>query len=64
MATKYRCYLLIRDRVSAMQVIEAEDDAGAVLEADRILATSPCTAVEIWDRDRRVSLISRNETAA
>ena len=64
MATKYRCYLLNNERIPSMQVIECEDDAAAVIEADRILAASPCMAADIWDRDRRVSLISRKNTAA
>jgi hypothetical protein len=64
MATKYRCYLLDQDRIAAQEIIECEDDAAALLEADRILATSPCTAAEIWDRDRRVSIISRKSSAA
>jgi hypothetical protein len=52
-------YLLDNDLISAMQVIEADDDATAVLEADNILASSPCAAAEIWDRDCRVSIFSR-----
>ena len=64
MAIKYRCYLLDIDRITAMHVIPADDDAGAVLEADRILATSPCTVAEVWDRDREVSIITRKQSAA
>jgi hypothetical protein len=64
MATKYRCYLLDKDRISAMQVVEAEGDAAAVLEVEKILADSPCTAAELWDRERRVSIISRKASAA
>jgi hypothetical protein len=64
MPIKYRCYLLDMDRIAAMQVVEADDDAAAVLEADKILASSPCTAAEIWDRERRVSIISRKSSAA
>jgi hypothetical protein len=64
MATKYRCYLLDMERIAAMQVIEASDDAAAVLEADRILAASPSTSAEVWDCERRVSIISRKNSAA
>ena len=31
----YRCYLLDMDRIAAMQVVECENDADAVLEAER-----------------------------
>jgi hypothetical protein len=64
MATKYRCYLLDQDRISAVHVIEGEDDAAAMLEADRILAASSFTTAEVWDRERKVSIISRKEEAA
>lgn len=64
MATKYRCYLLDMERIAAMHVIEASDDATAVLEADRILAASPSTSAEVWDCERRVSIISRENSAA
>ena len=64
MTTKYRCYLLDQDRIAAQEIIECEDDAAALLEADRILASSPCTAAELWDRDRQVSIISRRKPAA
>jgi hypothetical protein len=64
MATKYWCCLLDYDRIAAQEIIECEDDAAALLEADRILATSPCTAAEIRDRDRQVSIISRKPSAA
>jgi hypothetical protein len=43
----YRCYLLDMDRIAAMQVVECENDADSVLEADKILALSPCTAAGI-----------------
>jgi hypothetical protein len=64
MASKYRCYLLDQDRIAAMQVIECEDDATALLEAGRILEKSPCTAAEVWKLDRRVALVSRRSSAA
>jgi hypothetical protein len=64
MATKYRCYLLDINRIAAEEMIECEDDAAALLEADRILAASPGTAAEIWDGERKVSIISRKPSAA
>ena len=60
----YRCYLLDMDRIAAMQVVECENDADAVLEADKILALSTCTAAEVWDRDRKVPILSRKSPAA
>jgi hypothetical protein len=64
MAIKYRCNLLDMDRIASMHVVEADDDAAALLEVDRILAASPCTAVEIWDRSRKVAILGRRQTAA
>jgi hypothetical protein len=64
MATKYRCYLLELDRIASVQFIECVNDATALLEADRILARSPFTCAEIWDRERQVSIISRKSSAA
>ena len=59
MSTKYRCYLLIDDRIAEARIVECASDAEALLEADRLLAASSCTAAEIWDRERQVSIISR-----
>ena len=64
MATKYRCYLIEADRIAAINVIECESQADAVLEADRLLAASPCTSAEIWDRGLQVSIINRSPSAA
>jgi len=64
MASKYRCYLLEQDRIAAMRVIECKDDATALIEANRILEKSPCTAAEVWKLDRRVALVSRRSSAA
>jgi hypothetical protein len=63
MATKYRCYLINGDSIVAVQVIEGSDDAAAVLEANRILQSSLYSTAELWDRYRRVSIISRKEMA-
>ena len=63
MATRYRCYLLDHDRIVAEEPIESDDDATAVLKADQILGVSRCTEAEIWDYDRKVSIISRKATA-
>jgi len=65
MATQYRCYLLNADHlIASMQVIECDDDAAALIEAERVLELSPFKTVEIWDRNRRISILTRSETAA
>jgi hypothetical protein len=64
MAIKYRCCLLDVDRTAAVELIEADDDASAVIEADKMLAASNCTTVEVWQGDREVSILSRKGAAA
>ena len=65
MTKKYRCYLLRADRrLASLQVIECNDDATAVLEAERLLDLSPGLAVEVWDHNRKVLMMSRAITAA
>jgi hypothetical protein len=64
MANQYRCHLLDKDRVAAIMIIAAEDDAAAVLQADKILERTSCPSGEVWDRDRRVSIISRKSSGA
>ena len=59
----YRCYLLTEDHIIDVRVVDCETDADALLEADRILATSSCTAAEVWDRQRQVSMIARPSAA-
>jgi hypothetical protein len=46
-----------------MQVLDCDEDPSALLEADRIVAASPCTAAEIRDRNRQVSIVSKNSLA-
>jgi hypothetical protein len=60
MAAKYRCYLIRDEHIAAQKIIECDDDAAAVTAAGRILsATTTYTHAEVWERVRRVSLISR-----
>jgi hypothetical protein len=63
MATGYRCDLLDIDHIAAVCIIECDDDDDALLEAGRILKTSPCTAVEVWYRHRKVSIIGKKDAA-
>ena len=60
MATKYRCYLLNGECIAAVEIVEGDEDATAVLEADRILAASNYKTAEIWDGARIVSIIGRS----
>jgi hypothetical protein len=65
MARQYRCYLLDADcHISEATIIECDDDATALLEADRLLTSSAQKSVEVWDRRRKVPILSRNTTAA
>jgi hypothetical protein len=63
MANQYRCILSDNDRTAARMIIEADNDAAAVLQADNILEGTSCLSAEIWDRGRRVSIISRKSSA-
>jgi hypothetical protein len=62
-ASHYRCYFLNGERIAAVEVVECDDDAAAVIEADRILAASSYKSIEVWDRGRRVSIISKKVSA-
>ena len=45
---RYRCYFLAGDSIKAAENIEASDDAGALLEAERLLLKSDLLAIEVW----------------
>jgi hypothetical protein len=62
--TKYRCYLLHVDRVAAVCLIECANDRAAIIEAKQILASTPCTTVEVWDSARKVSIVCQSGLAA
>ena len=64
MANQYRCILFENGRMAARMIIEADDDASAVLQAYKILEWTSCPSAELWDRGRRVSIISRKNSAA
>lgn len=64
MATaNYRCYFLNGERIAAVEAIACDDDAAAILEADKILAASRYLSMEIWAGARMVGFVSRNEPA-
>jgi len=65
MATaNYRCYFINGERIAAVEAISCDDDAAALLEADKILAASHYRSIEIWDGPRKVAIISREDPAA
>jgi hypothetical protein len=65
MATKYHCYLIRDEHIAAREIIDCDDDAAAVIAADRILsATTTYTQAEAWDRDRMVSSVARKSPSA
>jgi hypothetical protein len=61
---RYRCYFLEVDRIAALCLMECDNDPAAVIEAKQILESAPCTTVEVWNRDRRVSIVSKRRAAA
>jgi hypothetical protein len=62
-ATNYRCYFLNGERIAAVEAITCDDDAAALLEADKILAASHHRSIEIWTGKRRVAILSREAPA-
>ena len=51
----YRCYLLDEGgHIRNSQVIECPTDAAALEEGERRLAIGDCSAIEVWDKPRRV----------
>jgi hypothetical protein len=61
--SNYRCYFLNGERIDAVEVLECDDDAAAILEADKILAASKHRSIEVWTGARRVGILSREDTA-
>jgi len=56
----YRCYLLGEDgHIQNSDVIECATDADALAEAERLLATVECAAIEVWDKARRVGAVGQ-----
>lgn len=50
----YCYYLDSADRIASTDVVYCDTDARAQARADRLLAASDCTGIEIWDRSRVV----------
>lgn len=53
--TSYRCYFTDEgDRIQAVEQIECDDDAGAALKAEHLLAQSKFRSAELWQGTRLV----------
>lgn len=54
-STYYRCYFTDdSDRIKSVEEIDCEDDASAVLKAERLLAESTHKSAELWNGKRLV----------
>ena len=45
---RYRCYFLAGEGIKAAENIEASHDAGALLEAEKLLLRTDLLAIEVW----------------
>lgn len=52
------------ERITAVETIACDDDAAAILEADKILGASHYLSMEIWAGARMVGIVSRKDPAA
>ena len=53
----YRCYFLdLHSKIAAVEIIQADTDADAVLRADILFRERGAgyTGIEVWDRGRRI----------
>ena len=61
----YRCYFTdVDDRIQSYEQIECEDDAQAVLKAQKLLAASPFTSAELWQGSRIVGKWGNTDAAS
>ena len=56
--SKYRGYFMRDDHIVAPAVIDADDDAQAMLKAGEMLSASQCTRMEVWQETRLVGALS------
>jgi hypothetical protein len=52
----YRGYFVKDDHIVAPAVIDAADDAQAMLRASELLSTGPCLGIEVWQEKRVVAV--------
>jgi hypothetical protein len=54
----YRGYFMKGDRIVAPEIVEAADDAQAMLKAGELLSTSQFVRIEVWQGSRLVGSLS------
>ena len=54
----YRGYFMQGERIAAPAIIEATDDAQAMLKAGELLSTSQFLRIEVWQEARVVGALS------
>jgi hypothetical protein len=60
--TAYRCYLLGEDgKIKRYEVIESPTDAAVLEEAEQRLATCGYPAIEVWEKTRRIGIVSHSK---
>ena len=57
----YRGYFMQGERIAAPAIIEATDDAQAMLKAGELLSTSQFLRIEVWQEARVVGALSAPE---
>jgi len=55
---RYRCYFLAGESIKAAENIDASDDAGALLEAEKLLLRSDFLAIEVWQEKSFIGRLS------
>jgi hypothetical protein len=56
--SKYRGYFISDDHIAAPAVIDAINDAQAMLKASELLSTSQFLSIEVWQETRVVGVLS------
>ena len=54
----YRCYFLSGESIKAAENIDASDDVGALLEAEKLLLKGDLFAIEVWQDESFVGRLS------
>jgi hypothetical protein len=57
----YRCDLMSGERIQAVRIVEAADDAGVTIKAAQLFAEHPeHPTIEIWESKRLVARLARS----
>ena len=60
----YRAYFLLDNRVIDYAQFEASDDVDSIRKAEDLLAASDfAAAIEVWEKNRKVAVRGRYDTA-